>query len=67
VVGDAFLGSPPALNSAEYAAAFDEVAVCGRDDISRRDPAFRDKAVVGIFWGYDGANKLGTTRSRLRF
>lgn len=60
VVGDAFLGSPPALNSAEYAAAFDEVAVCGRDDISRRDPAFRDKAVVGIFWGYDGANKLGT-------
>jgi hypothetical protein len=60
VVTDAFLGSPPALNSAEYAAAFDEVAVCGRDDISRRDPAFRDKAVVGIFWGYDGANKLGT-------
>jgi hypothetical protein len=60
VVTDAFLGSPPALNSAEYAAAFDEVAVCGRDDISRRDPAFRDKAIVGIFWGYDGANKLGT-------
>jgi hypothetical protein len=60
VVADAFLGAPPALNSAEYAAAFDEVAVCGRDDISRRDPTFRDKAVVGIFWGYDGANRLGT-------
>jgi hypothetical protein len=60
VVDDAFLGCPPALNSAEYAAAFDEVAVCGRDDISRRDPVFRDKAVVGIFWGYDGSNKLGT-------
>jgi hypothetical protein len=60
VVTDAFLTPPPALNSTEYAAAFDEVAVCGRDDISRRDPDFREKAVVGIFWGYDGANRLGT-------
>ncbi len=60
VVDDAFLGTPPALNSQAYADAFDEVAVCGRDDISRGNPAFREKAVVGIFWGYDGANKLGT-------
>jgi hypothetical protein len=60
VVEDAFLECPPALNSAKYAEAFDKVAVCGRDDISRRDPTFREKAVTGIFWGYDGANKLGT-------
>jgi hypothetical protein len=60
VATDAFLGAPPALNSPEYAAAFDEVAVCGRDDIVRRDPAFREKAVVGVFWGYDGSNRLGT-------
>jgi hypothetical protein len=60
VVDDAPLGGPPPLNDSRYAAAFDEVAVCGRDDISRRDPAFREKAVVGVFWGYDGSNKLGT-------
>jgi hypothetical protein len=60
VINDAFLGCPPALNSQQYADAFDEVAVFGRDDVSRGNSALRDKAVVGIFWGYDGANKLGT-------
>jgi hypothetical protein len=60
VVKDAFLAPPPALNSADYAKSFDQVAVSGRDNISRRDPGFREKAVTGIFWGYDGANRLGT-------
>lgn len=60
VVSDAFLSPPPDLNSADYASAFDEVAVCGKSDITGRDSDFRRKAVVGIFWGYDGSNLLGT-------
>lgn len=59
-VNDAFLPPPPALDSAEYATAFDEVAIFGRDNTTQRDPAFRENAVTGIFWGYDGANRLGT-------
>lgn len=54
---DAPLGPPPDLNSADYAASFDDVLVNGKNDIPLRDP---DKAITGIFWGYDGANKLGT-------
>jgi hypothetical protein len=60
VVNDAFLAPPPSLTSEEYAKAFDEVAICGKDDITGRDETFRHKAIVGIFWGYDGSNKLGT-------
>lgn len=57
---DAPLGPPPALNSQAYATAFDDVFVNGRDNIIERTPAFRHHAVVGIFWAYDGSNKLGT-------
>ncbi len=53
---DAPLGPPPALSSPEYVTPFDEVKNNGKDDIINRDPA---KAVVGIFWGYDGSNKIG--------
>lgn len=60
VVNDAPLAPPPALNSLEYALAFDQVIECGKNDIIERDPEFRRKAVVGIFWGYDGSNLLGT-------
>jgi hypothetical protein len=60
VVGDAPLGPPPALNSVDYAKAFDEVFVNGRDNITQRTSPFVQHAVVGLFWGYDGANKLGT-------
>ncbi len=60
VVNDAPLDPPPALNSVEYALAFDQVIECGKNDIIERDPEFRRKAVVGIFWGYDGSNFLGT-------
>lgn len=59
VANDAKLGPPPDLHSKEYADAFDQVAVLGRDSTPLQDKAFRDQAVVGIFWGYDGANKLG--------
>ena len=60
VASDAPLGPPPALNSKAYAAAFDDVYVNGRDDIAHRKAAFQHHALVGVFWGYDGSNKLGT-------
>jgi membrane-associated phospholipid phosphatase len=59
-VNEAFLPPPPALNSPEYAAAYDEVVVMGRDDTPRGNSTLREKAITGIFWGYDGSNRLGT-------
>ena len=60
VAADAPLGPPPAINSQAYADSFDDVIVNGRDNITERSPAIRQHALIGIFWGYDGANKLGT-------
>lgn len=60
VEADAPLGKPPALNSQAYADSFDDVFVNGRDNISQRSAAFRQHALIGIFWGYDGGNRLGT-------
>ncbi|WP_341531902.1 hypothetical protein WKK05_38520 (plasmid) [Nostoc sp. UHCC 0302] len=60
VVNDAFLDAPPALNSDDYAIAFDQVIECGKNNILQSDPDFRHKAEIGIFWGYDGTNQLGT-------
>jgi hypothetical protein len=57
VVQDAFLKEPPKLDSEEYAKAFNEVIDLGKDDIDSRQP---DLAAIGVFWGYDGANLLGT-------
>jgi PAP2 superfamily len=57
VAMDAPLGPPPDLNSADYATSFDDVLVNGKNDITLRAP---EKAFTGIFWGYDGSNKLGT-------
>jgi hypothetical protein len=48
------------LTDQAYADAFDDVFVNGRDNIINRNPAFRQHAAIGIFWGYDGSNKLGT-------
>jgi PAP2 superfamily len=60
VVEDAFLCPPPTLDEKDYACAFDQVVEFGKNDIISRDSDFRRKAVIGIFWGYDGANLLGT-------
>ncbi len=57
---EAFLEPPPALTSQEYALAFDQVIEMGKNDIVQRDADFRKLATIGIFWGYDGANLLGT-------
>jgi PAP2 superfamily len=53
---DAFLKIPPLLNSPEYATAFNEVIKDGKNDLPQKAP---EKAVIGIFWGYDGSNKIG--------
>ena len=60
VATEAFLQPPPDLTSDEYAIAFDQVIEAGKSDITQRDQESREQALVGIFWGYDGANKLGT-------
>src|SRR5207248_2584564 len=60
VTGDAPLGAPPALISQEYALAYDQVFDDGTIHLPDRDAASRHMAAVGIFWGYDGANLLGT-------
>jgi PAP2 superfamily len=58
---DAPLTAPYALTSYEYAQSFNEVITCGKSDTAlSSDPAARMKALIGIFWGYDGVNKLGT-------
>lgn len=60
VASEAPLEPPPGLATKAYAEAFDDVFVNGRDDTALRDARFREHAAIGIFWGYDGANKLGT-------
>jgi PAP2 superfamily len=57
---DAPLEAPPDLTSSEYALAFDQVIDNGKNDITQRSSESREWATIGIFWGYDGANKLGT-------
>jgi hypothetical protein len=60
VTGDAPLKAPPALTSQEYADNYDQVVIQGKDNITQLGHDFRKNAVIGLFWGYDGANKLGT-------
>ena len=51
---------PPALTSAEYAEAFDEVKRLGGDGITTPTLRTADQTEAGIFWGYDGTPGLGT-------
>lgn len=60
IATDAPLGQPDALNSQGYANAFDDVFVNGRDNIAQRSAKFQHHASIGLFWGYDGSNLLGT-------
>lgn len=57
IATDTSLSPPPALTDVEYAAAFDQVYQEGRNNLPKHSP---HKAAIGIFWGYDGSNKLGT-------
>ena len=57
---DTHLEAPPSLDSVEYAKAFDQVIDLGKSNITQGGTDARRNATIGIFWGYDGANKLGT-------
>lgn len=49
---------PPALNSAEYAAAFNEVRRLGGDGITTPTERTAEQTFIGYFWAYDGTPSL---------
>jgi hypothetical protein len=49
---------PPALDSPEYAAAFDEAATLGGDGVTTPTTRTQDQTEAGIFWAYDGTPSL---------
>jgi hypothetical protein len=57
--GDQFrLPPPPAIDSPEYAAAFDEVKALGGDGIVTPTVRNDDETQTGIYWAYDGTPSL---------
>jgi len=52
------LPPPPALDSAEYAAAFEEVTRLGGDGITTPTERTPDETSAGIYWAYDGLPSL---------
>lgn len=49
---------PPALGSAEYAAAFAEVKSLGGDGVTTATQRTAEQTIAGIYWGYDGQPSL---------
>jgi hypothetical protein len=49
---------PPALNSAAYTAAFDEVKRLGGDGVVTPTQRTEDQAFAGLYWAYDGTPSL---------
>ena len=49
---------PPALNSPEYAAAFDEVKRLGGDGIVTPTERTAEQTQIGVYWAYDGTPSL---------
>src|SRR5438034_7193339 len=49
---------PPALNTAEYAAAYDETKSLGGDGIITPTTRTAEQTQIGIFWAYDGTPSL---------
>ncbi len=59
--------APPAMDSAAYAAAFEEVRLLGAVDAETADrngdghfDRTPEQTEIGIFWGYDGGRGIGT-------
>jgi hypothetical protein len=52
------LPPPPALNSAAYTAAFNEVKRLGGDGINTPTQRSQDQTNIGIYWAYDGVPTL---------
>jgi hypothetical protein len=51
---------PPALNSPEYAAAYNELIALGGDGVTTATTRTAEQTQIGIFWAYDGQPGLGT-------
>jgi hypothetical protein len=51
---------PPALDSAEYATAFNQVKTLGGDGVLTPTTRTEEQTQIGIFWAYDGSPGLGT-------
>lgn len=51
---------PPALDSFEYASAYNQLIAFGGDGDETPTNRSRQDTVTGIFWGYDGTPGLGT-------
>ena len=49
---------PPAMNSPEYTAAFDEVKRLGGDGAVTPTERTPDQTLIGIYWAYDGTPSL---------
>lgn len=49
---------PPALDSAEYAAAFDEAKQLGGDGVVTPTLRTEDQTLTGTYWAYDGTPSL---------
>ena len=57
--GDQFrLRPPPALDSAEFTVAYNEVKTLGGDDANTRSSRTPEQTFIGIFWAYDGTPSL---------
>jgi len=57
--GDQFrCPAPPALNSAEYTEAYNEVKAYGGDGVITPTIRNDEQTEIGIFWGYDGTPSL---------
>ena len=52
------LPPPPALNSAAYTTAFNEVKRLGGDGINTPTERSQDQTNIGIYWAYDGVPTL---------
>jgi hypothetical protein len=49
---------PPALSSAAYATAYNEVKVLGGDGVTTQTVRTADQTFIGVFWAYDGTPSL---------
>ena len=57
--GDQFrIPPPPALDSAEYATAYEELIRLGGDGITTPTERTDDETSIGIYWAYDGTPSL---------
>ena len=50
--------APPAMSSAEYARAYEEVAALGGDGVTTPTERIDEQTEIGIFWAYDGTPSL---------